>query len=240
MQSSLSWELAVTVDFEDSGWDPSVTKSFITRTALSSSSEQSGSPEPSTHDRPSALQRPGVVSGRTHPLNRKPEVSGEGSQMSGSESPKESGAERSHRIVVGVDGSEDSNGALTWAAAEAARLGAVLEIHAAYGTGHSFVTETDVKRYVDAILEHACADVAALEPDVVVKGFGHDGAAVPALVRASCGADLLVVGSRGRGGFKGLLLGSVGQQCALHAHCPVLIVRSGQEEHPQSPTNWLD
>ena len=52
-----------------------------------------------------------------------------------------------------------------------------------------------------------------------------EGAAAEQLVKHSDGAGLLVVGHRGRGGFAGLLLGSIAQQCAAHAHCPVVIVR---------------
>jgi nucleotide-binding universal stress UspA family protein len=70
-------------------------------------------------------------------------------------------------------------------------------------------------------------DVALGEVDtsgVEVERVVVEGPAGGALVEASRGAELLVVGSRGRGGFKGLLLGSVSQQCAHHAECPVVIV----------------
>lgn len=57
------------------------------------------------------------------------------------------------------------------------------------------------------------------------------GNAVQALITASEGAELLVVGNRGRGGFARLLLGSVSQQCALHASCPVVILRAPEDSH---------
>jgi len=57
-----------------------------------------------------------------------------------------------------------------------------------------------------------------------------EGTAAAALVEESRGADLLVVGSRGLGGFRGLLLGSVGQQVAHHAACPVVIVPHGRDD----------
>jgi len=55
------------------------------------------------------------------------------------------------------------------------------------------------------------------------------------LLRAADGADLLVVGSRGHGGFTGLLLGSVSQQCVHHAPCPVVVVPTTQPEHHRGP-----
>ncbi len=64
-----------------------------------------------------------------------------------------------------------------------------------------------------------------LAPDVTVTTHAHEENPAAALVAASKDADLLVVGTRGLGGFKGLLLGSVGQQCVTHAHCSVMIVR---------------
>ena len=56
-----------------------------------------------------------------------------------------------------------------------------------------------------------------------------EGAAAPTLIEAAAGSDLLVLGSRGHGGFAGLLLGSVTQQCAHHAPCPLVIVRAHKD-----------
>jgi nucleotide-binding universal stress UspA family protein len=67
------------------------------------------------------------------------------------------------------------------------------------------------------------------DPGVEVQQDVFEADAAGALVEASRGAELLVVGSRGRGGFTGLLLGSVGQQVAHHAHCPMVIVPHGRD-----------
>jgi len=131
----------------------------------------------------------------------------------------------SHRIVVGIDGSEAAVRALDWAAAEAERTGAVLEIQTAYEPGYVHVTKEEVQRSLDRLVEDASAHVAMATPGVVTVGKTHEQSPAEVLIEASKGADLLVVGSRGLGGFKGLLLGSVSQQCAHHAHCPLTIVR---------------
>lgn len=129
------------------------------------------------------------------------------------------------RIVVGVDGSEAGQRALDWAAAEADRVGAVLEIHTAYKPGYEFATPTDIRRSMERTIEAATARVSEVTPTVTTTGHMHEQSAASALIEASRGARLLVVGTRGLGGFKGLLLGSVSQQCASHATCPVTLVR---------------
>src|SRR5690606_20853392 len=72
-------------------------------------------------------------------------------------------------------------------------------------------------------LEEVCGSVDTR--GVVVNQIVQEGPAARCLLDSAKGADLLVVGSRGRGGFTGLLLGSVSQQCAHHAPCPLVIVR---------------
>jgi nucleotide-binding universal stress UspA family protein len=134
-----------------------------------------------------------------------------------------------HRVVVGVDGSEGSNRALEWAAAEAARRGAILEAHTSYGQGYAFITSQEVHQAMQHLLDEAANHIADLAAGVTFKGVVHEGSAAKFLIEASEGADLLVVGSRGLGGFSGLLLGSVSQQCSLHAHCPIVIVRAPEE-----------
>ena len=137
-----------------------------------------------------------------------------------------------HRIVVGIDGSVGGDRALEWAAAQAARCGAVLEGHASYDPGYVFISRQEVQMSLQKALDKAAAHVAEIAPGVTFKGVTHEGAAAKDLIDASKGADLLVVGSRGLGGFAGLFLGSVSQQCALHAHCPIVIVHPSEvREH---------
>lgn len=139
------------------------------------------------------------------------------------------------RIVIGVDGSDGSVAALRWAVVEANLRGAAVEVlhswhypyvgdhplFVAYGVTHEALVEA-----AQAVLDRTLAAIGTLPPGVRVEPILIQGGAATALLDAAQGADLLVVGSRGHGGFAGLLLGSVSQQCAHHAHCPVVIVPS--------------
>jgi nucleotide-binding universal stress UspA family protein len=138
------------------------------------------------------------------------------------------------RIVVGVDGSPSSMNALRWAIRQAKLTGAEVEAVTAwsYPAGYGWAPfgdgAVDLEGEAGKILFDALAEVSGIAPDVVVEPsvvFGH---AADVLVRAAEGADLLVVGSRGHGGFAGMLLGSVSQHCVQHAHCPVLVLRDGR------------
>jgi nucleotide-binding universal stress UspA family protein len=137
-------------------------------------------------------------------------------------------------VVVGVDGSEHAERALVFAAEEAGRRGAAVRVvtawhvpTAVYGAGYAPMMSPSLEESEQEAAEHTAAAAAeklrarGLEAEVVVA---HAQAA-DALVEASRDADLLVVGSRGHGGFAGLLLGSISQQCAQHAPCPTVIVR---------------
>jgi nucleotide-binding universal stress UspA family protein len=142
------------------------------------------------------------------------------------------------RIVVGVDGSPASEQALRWAAAEAARRSAALEVVHAWMTPNPlnppdyFTDPAPFEARGAEILHRAMASLAGL------VGSGHVPAdmrpvlvresAATALVQAAEEADLLVVGSRGRGGFSGLLLGSVSQTCVQRAPCPVAVIPPGR------------
>lgn len=138
-------------------------------------------------------------------------------------------------IVVGLDGSPESKEALRWAIAEAQLRGARLRvvhawvIPAAFGIDAAFVLADAIEGFRqegERVLDEALAEVAGESgPDVPVERQVVQGPASECLLRAAADADLLVVGSRGRGGFAGLLLGSVSQQCTHHAPCPVVIVR---------------
>jgi nucleotide-binding universal stress UspA family protein len=146
--------------------------------------------------------------------------------------------ELAHRIVVGFDGSEGALLALDWAAAEAGRTDSVLEVHAAYLAGYSFVTSAEVREEMGRLAAEGVDHVREVAPNVVTKAVGSDASPVAALVEASKGADLLVVGSRGLGGFRGLVLGSVGHKCAMHAHCPVVVVRPTGKSEDGLPETW--
>jgi len=141
------------------------------------------------------------------------------------------------RIVVGVDGSETSRNALRWASAEA--IGHDAELHVVYawevqgvgaGVGIAPGRRTSAppegqrdaaEQLVTQVIEE---ELGANPPAKVRPSIGR-GSAAGVLLEASKGADLLVVGSRGSGGFAGLLLGSVSTKMANHAECPVVIVR---------------
>jgi len=133
------------------------------------------------------------------------------------------------RIVVGVDGSEAARDALRWAVDEARRRNATVEAvyawHQPYVSGYAYMGEislgdfeADAQQLLDAAVDAVDAGGVAVERKLVA------GAAAGSLVDEAKGASLLVVGSRGRGGFTGLLLGSVSQQVAHHAACPVVII----------------
>ena len=134
-------------------------------------------------------------------------------------------ADSNHRIVVGIDGSPESWNALDWAATEADRSGAVLEIQTAYEPGYEFITDDEVQRTMGRLVAKAEARVAEVAPRVSITSGTHVVSPAKMLIEASEAADLLVIGSRGLGGFEGLLLGSVSQKCSLHSHCSITIVR---------------
>jgi nucleotide-binding universal stress UspA family protein len=130
------------------------------------------------------------------------------------------------RVVVGVDGSPDSADALVWAAHEARLRGARLEVvYALFFRSELLEQYPDLLEKERSIPGAAVARAQELEPALETTSRTADPPPAKALVEASVGADLLVVGARGLGGFKRLELGSVSQQCAHHAFCPVVIVR---------------
>jgi len=137
-------------------------------------------------------------------------------------------------IVVGVDGSDESKEALRWALEEARlRDATVRAVYAwrdpyvlapGFGLPEDFEFDALRERAVET-LDAVVADAVGTTSDVHVDGVVAEGPAGSVLVQAAEDAELLVVGSRGHGGFVGLLLGSVSQQCVTHAPCPVLVVR---------------
>jgi nucleotide-binding universal stress UspA family protein len=143
------------------------------------------------------------------------------------------------RIVVGVDGSEASRRALTWARDEAMLRSLPLEVVSAWGmppvpvvpeiSAWSAEAVADMGPATKEMVEEMLRDVVA-ERDLDVEVSVVQGAPAAALLDEAADAELLVVGSRGLGGFRSLLLGSVSQQCAQHAPCPVVIVPSERDK----------
>ncbi len=137
-------------------------------------------------------------------------------------------------IMVGVDGSVPSAAALRFAAEEARVRGARLRVVHAWHlpllpggeTSGADLEYVELRRAdAERLLTEAVAEIRLEAEGVEIDSAAVEGRAAKVLVDEARDADLLVVGSRGRGGFAGLLLGSVGQQCAQHAICPVAIVR---------------
>jgi nucleotide-binding universal stress UspA family protein len=140
-------------------------------------------------------------------------------------------------IVVGVDDSKDARAALEWSLRHAAALGVPLTVvtvvdpstfTALWSDRPADNTPTAQKAAAQSAVEDLVAEVGArcglgaAVPVAVQVLWGHP---VSELVEASADADLLVVGSRGAGGFSRLLLGSVSSGVVHHAHCPVTVVR---------------
>jgi nucleotide-binding universal stress UspA family protein len=136
------------------------------------------------------------------------------------------------RVVVGVDGSDTSVAAVRWAAREAAsrRCGLTLVASisppvSAAGFGPAYPPALDLIGSLQVQAETMLTEVhGSLNGDDVITRV-EVGSPSGVLVHASEHASLVVLGSRGRGGFKGLLLGSVGAQVASHAECPTVILR---------------
>jgi nucleotide-binding universal stress UspA family protein len=136
----------------------------------------------------------------------------------------------SQSIVVGVDGSPGAAAALAWAIEEAALRAATLHavhvypaikhLHGDTAAAYYPQVEQEANEVLDTVLADAPGlDRVAHERSVVA------GSPAEELIRLSATATLLVVGSRGLGGFAGLVLDSVSAQCAQHASCPVVVVR---------------
>jgi nucleotide-binding universal stress UspA family protein len=135
------------------------------------------------------------------------------------------------RIVVGVDGSPASVLALRWAAGQAAVTGAELDAVMAwmppsdYALGAGYSDDVGWEEDTAAVLEKTIEEALTGDAAEKVERRVVRGHPAQVLLDASADADLLVVGSRGHGGFTGMLLGSVSQHLVAHAPCPVLVVR---------------
>ncbi|MEO5680742.1 MAG: universal stress protein [Acidimicrobiales bacterium] len=138
------------------------------------------------------------------------------------------------RIVVGVDGSDDGRRALQWAVREGGLRGALVEAihvwHEPYMGANPMLTPAypdpePFERAARSTLEREIASVDQSGLPQLVEPVVLRGTPAAALIDRANGADLVVVGTRGLGGFTGLLLGSVSHQLTHHAPCAVVIVR---------------
>jgi nucleotide-binding universal stress UspA family protein len=136
-------------------------------------------------------------------------------------------------IVVGVDGSQFSVDALVWAAHQAETTGSRLRLVTAWdqptyrGVGRPILDE-ELERQARGALEHTAQKALGAQWANRIEALVVSGQPAEVLIRAAEDADLLVVGSHGRGGFASMLLGSVSHECTAHAPCPVVVVRAGR------------
>jgi nucleotide-binding universal stress UspA family protein len=137
-------------------------------------------------------------------------------------------------IVVGIDGSPASRAALAWALAEAKQRGADLDVVVAWTFPNQWAEGFNVKWAADSefFAKAAVATADAAVSDVLagesrpgwLRTHGVEGSAASVLLHRARDAELLVVGTRGRGGFADLLLGSVSTACVHHSPCPITVV----------------
>lgn len=143
----------------------------------------------------------------------------------------------SARIVVGVDGSDHSAAALRWATDHARARGATLEVVHAWqqpdlgGYALPPTTAENLERSAQEVLDNALRSIT--RRGLPVEGRVVAGSPSATLLEAAKGADMLVVGARGRGGFGALTLGSTSDQCLHHATAPLAIVRADRATKPE-------
>lgn len=133
-------------------------------------------------------------------------------------------------IVVGVDGSETSVQALTWAVREAGHLGGRVRVVTAFDVPWTiFITPTytddDYARDAQEMLDRTMAAAGVEATGVPITAHIEQQRPGPALAAAAIGAEMLVVGSHGHGYLPGMHLGSVANYCVHHAPCPVVVIR---------------
>lgn len=141
---------------------------------------------------------------------------------------------RFNRIVVGVDGSASANAAMEWAAQEAEIRDSTLELVHAWnypnlGYGGYVAVLEDFEKDASSVLEDVTAQIRNDHPGIKLVSSLIQGPTAQTIIDRAKEADLVVVGSRGKGGFTGLLLGSVGQQLVHHCPAPVVIIHLPSE-----------
>lgn len=146
--------------------------------------------------------------------------------------------ETGRRIVVGIDSSGASLAALEWALDEAQRRQADLEVVHAWtfpgiavgsygGAALPLLAREDLEKAAEQLVRDRVRDIAGKNEAVKVTTAVEAGHPAEVLLAAAKGADMLVVGSRGHGGFVGMLLGSVSSHVVHHSTCPVVVVPAG-------------
>ena len=146
--------------------------------------------------------------------------------------------EKERRIVVGIEGSGYAKAALVWALEEALHREALVEVVSCYSA--TYIAASPDLGYVPFDGTNLMSEVEKLQNEVVDSAMElagnpnvqiiktiKKGRAPETLMSVAIGADMLVVGNRGRGGFAGLRLGSVSQAISHHSPCPLVIVRTG-------------
>src|SRR5437763_10464209 len=146
-------------------------------------------------------------------------------------------------VVAGIDGSSSAVRAAVWAGAEAQRRGRPLRLVQIYALpqvkypmvfGTQGLVRAGLAQQAEEWLDEARAAVAAEHPDIEITTAARAWSPVTALTQESQHAELVVLGSRGLGGFTGLLVGSTAVSVAAHAHCPIVVVR-GRTPHDPPP-----
>jgi nucleotide-binding universal stress UspA family protein len=150
------------------------------------------------------------------------------------------------RIVVGIDGSGSGADALRWAIEQAKVTGATVEAVYVWDPGAlvslavpPMVDWEPLRKAAQERPNEIVREAVGNQPGVRIVTKTVTGNPAQVLVDRSAHADLLVVGSLGLGGLKGMLLGSVGHHCAAHSHCPVVIVHASplrETHHPKRET----
>ncbi|MET7668589.1 universal stress protein [Micromonospora luteifusca] len=150
---------------------------------------------------------------------------------------------RDAEILVGYDASTDASVAVDWALEEARHSGQPVRLAYVFewltvagwvgpGVAPGVWPDETARRQVEDLVRRAAADAAAAHPRLTVTGEVYDGPPALVLQERSAEAGMLVLGSRGHGGFGGLLVGSTAVSVAAHAHCPVVVVRDGAGSAP--------
>jgi nucleotide-binding universal stress UspA family protein len=143
---------------------------------------------------------------------------------------------RSNRLlVVGVDGSDHSKAALTWAVQQAEISGTRLLAITAWQVppvvyAGAALEDLEFQNHAEAVLNQAIQQTVGDQSEIALNTLVEQGYPALVLVEEARHADLLVVGSRGHGEFAGMLLGSVSEYCVTHASCPVVVVPASSRQ----------